>query len=42
MTVVIIVAVGAFVGGLLVGRKVWAGKLVGQIGDVAQGVAKKL
>lgn len=38
----VIVALLAFVGGLLVGRKVWAGKLVGKIGDVAQGVAKKL
>lgn len=27
-------AVLGFVGGLLVGRKVWAGKLVGTIGDV--------
>lgn len=42
MVINVIVAVLAFVGGLLVGRKVWAGKLVGKIGDVAQQVTKQL
>ena len=42
MVVDILIAVAAFVGGLLVGRKVWAGKFVGQIGDAAERLAKKL